>query len=322
MGSTVNEKIYVLHENEEWIQPLRLALGQRNLPHEAWHLDHGTVDFSAEPPEGVFYNRMSASSHTRGHRFAPELTAAVLAWLERHGRRVINGTAALRLELSKAAQIAALNAAGIPVPKTVAVVGEADLLERAQSYFPGSVILKPNRGGKGAGVRLFESWEALRAHVQSTDFDPPLDGVNLLQEAIISPERAITRAEFIGGRFYYALRVDTSEGFELCPADACELPAPGDSPAVAALPMFSVREGFEHPLLPALEKFLATNGIEIAGVEFITDADGKAYVYDINTNTNYNPAAESAAGVSGMMQMARFLGGELRSRTQQADAAD
>ena len=26
----------------------------------------------AVPPEGVFYNRMSASSHTRGHRHAPE----------------------------------------------------------------------------------------------------------------------------------------------------------------------------------------------------------------------------------------------------------
>ena len=30
------------------------------------------------PPQGVFYNRMSASSHTRGHRFAPEFTAVVL----------------------------------------------------------------------------------------------------------------------------------------------------------------------------------------------------------------------------------------------------
>jgi hypothetical protein len=27
-------------------------------------------------PEGVFYNRMSASSRARGHRYAAELTAA------------------------------------------------------------------------------------------------------------------------------------------------------------------------------------------------------------------------------------------------------
>ena len=31
----------------------------------------------------------------------------------------------------------------------------------------------------------------------------------------------ITRAEFVGGRFLYAVEVDTSSGFELCPADAC-----------------------------------------------------------------------------------------------------
>jgi hypothetical protein len=49
---------------------------------------------------------MIASSHTRGHRFAPEATAVLLAHLERHGRRVVNGSRALQLEVSKAAQYA------------------------------------------------------------------------------------------------------------------------------------------------------------------------------------------------------------------------
>ena len=44
---------------------------------------------------------MSASSHTRGHRYAAELTAAVLAWLKRHDRRVVDGSRALDLEISK-----------------------------------------------------------------------------------------------------------------------------------------------------------------------------------------------------------------------------
>ena len=33
--------------------------------------------------------------------------------------------------------------------------------------------------------------------------------------------------------------------------------------------------------------------------------------YDVNTNTNYNPAAEAKAGVSGMQAIARFLGRQL-----------
>jgi hypothetical protein len=42
---------------------------------------------------------------------------------------------------------------------------------------------------------------------------------------------------------------------------------------------------------------------------------GEIYTYDVNTNTNYNPDAEAAAGVYGMRAIAAYLGGELaRSR--------
>ena len=97
-------KVYVIHENAGWFEPLRAAFAERRLPYEEWFLDQGTLNLAEAPPEGVFYNRMSASSHTRGHRFAPEQTSVLLAWLERHGRRVVNGSRALWLELNKAAQ--------------------------------------------------------------------------------------------------------------------------------------------------------------------------------------------------------------------------
>jgi hypothetical protein len=74
------------------------------------------------PPEGIFYNRMSASSHTRGHRYAPEFAGVVLAWLKCHGRVVVNGERALQLELSKVAQYEALKAFGITTPDTIAVI--------------------------------------------------------------------------------------------------------------------------------------------------------------------------------------------------------
>jgi len=105
-------KIYVIHENDEWTIHLQDRLEELKLPFELWHLDQGQLDLSSEPPSGVFYNRISASSHTRDHRFAPEFTEAVLAWLERHKRSVINGSRALRLELSKVNQYMALNDAG------------------------------------------------------------------------------------------------------------------------------------------------------------------------------------------------------------------
>ena len=114
-------KIHVIHENDAWLAPLRAAFGAIGAPHEEWFLDRGLVDLTQRPPEGVFYNRMSASSHTRGHHYAPEYAAAVIEWLERHGRTVVNGRRALQLEVSKVAQYAALAVWGIPTPATVAV---------------------------------------------------------------------------------------------------------------------------------------------------------------------------------------------------------
>src|SRR5262245_27985009 len=215
-------QIHVIHENTAWLEPLAAALDAERLPWRDWFLDCGAFDLSRPPPEGVFYNRMSASSHTRDHRYAAELTAAVLAWLAGHGRRVVNGPRALDLEISKARQYAALEAAGIVVPKTVLVAGKDELAAALRRHFAGGpAILKPNRGGKGLGVRLFHSEAALGQYLDNAEYEAPVDGLHLLQQYIRAPAPLITRAEFIGGRFLYAVEVDTSEGFELCPADQC-----------------------------------------------------------------------------------------------------
>lgn len=70
--------VHVLHENSAWTAPLFAELDRLGVPYEDWYLDEGTVDPVARPPKGVFYNRMSASSHIRGHRFGPELTRHTL----------------------------------------------------------------------------------------------------------------------------------------------------------------------------------------------------------------------------------------------------
>jgi hypothetical protein len=287
-------------------------LDRQRLPWRDWFLDRGVFDLSRPPPEGVFYNRMSASSHTRDHRYAAELTAAVLAWLERHGRRVVNGGRALDLEISKARQYAALEAAGIRTPDTVVVAGKELLVDAARRHFGGGPsIVKPNRGGKGLGVRLFHSPGAIADYLESLDYEPPVDGLYLLQQYVRAPMPIITRSEFIGGRFMYAVEVDTSEGFELCPADACAVgdafcPSGDESRA-----KFTIIDDIDPALKQRYESFLAANAIAIAGIEFIADADGTIYTYDVNTNTNYNPEAEARAGRSGMAELARYLGGEL-----------
>ncbi|HEX5078751.1 MAG TPA: hypothetical protein VFV80_06325 [Geminicoccaceae bacterium] len=301
-------KIYVLHENAEWVVPLEAAFREQGLAHEFWFLEEGSVDLAAPPPDGVFYNRMSASSHTRGHRFAPELTHVVLNWLECSSRRVVNGSRALYLEISKAAQYAALERAGIRVPRTIAAVGRDRVLAAARR-FGEAFILKPNRGGKGLGVQLFSSINALAAFLEAPGEAAPIDGVWLVQEYVRPSAPFITRCEFIGGRFLYAVEVDASQGFELCPADVCAVDDAFCPTAPA--PRFRILDGFDHPVLDRYARFLAGNDIEVAGIELIRRADGTIVTYDVNTNTNYNAQAEAVAGRYGMRELARFLGREL-----------
>lgn len=309
-------KIYVLHENNEWTIHLERRLQELGLPYEMWHLDQGTLDLSSMPPEGVFYSRISASSHTRDHRFAPEFTEAVLAWLERHGRTVINGSRALRLEVSKANQYMALNIAGIPTPKTIAAVGKAQLIKAARDLGLTPFITKHNRAGKGQGVYLFESVEELEAYVSSDGFDEPVDGITLVQQYIKAPEPYIVRHEFIGGKFMYGVKVDTSKGFELCPADVCSIedqfcPTNSESVVSNSGPKFEILKDYKPEFIEPMEAFLSDNNIQVAGIEVITDESGRYYAYDVNTNTNYNSDAEAVAQQFGMLELAKYLGGLL-----------
>jgi hypothetical protein len=307
-------KIYVIHENNEWTVHLQNRLDEMQLPYELWHLDEGSLDLSTVPPPGVFYNRTSASSHTRDHRYAPEFAEAALAWLERHDRRVINGSRALRLEVSKVNQYMALNKVGIETPKTLVAVGRRHIVETAKQLGMDSFITKHNRAGKGQGVQLFRSIDALQDYVDGASFDEPVDGITLIQQYIEAPTPHIIRHEFIGGKFLYGVKVDTSEGFELCPADACavdEMFCPTDAGAEQAKAKFEILQDYRPEFIDRYERFLQANDVQVAGIEAIQDQHGKVYTYDVNTNTNYNSDAEAEAQRFGMLEMAKYLKREL-----------
>jgi hypothetical protein len=301
--------VHVIHENPEWFAAIGDALQAAGVPHEQWLLGEAAVDLSEAPPDGVYWSRMSASSHTRGHPYAKDQTRGVLAWLQAHGRRVVNGRAALELEMSKVDQLVALRAAGFDVPRTIAVAGTSELAAAARKL-PAPFVSKHNQGGKGLGVALHNSHEEFEGYLASPDYETPVDGITLLQEYLRAARPQITRAELVGGEFIYAITADTARGgFQLCPADACAIPAPGQAAGQADEPsLFALRAGFEHPVLARYEQFAAAAGIEIAGFEFIETTDGRLVTYDINTTTNYNAAIEAAAPRPALPAVAAFLG--------------
>ena len=319
-------KVHVLHENPDWFTPIGAALDAAAVPYEQWLIGDGMLDLDELPPEGVFWSRLSASSHTRDHPYAKDHARGVLGWLEAHQRRVVNGRRAVELEVSKVAQLTALRAAGFDVPRTLAVAGTADLAAAARKL-PVPFISKHNQGGKGLGVRLFATHDEFSAYTESPDYQAPVDGITLLQEYLPAAQPFITRVEIVGGAYVYAITADTARGgFELCPADACAVDAPAGpdteqpdaappganspiGPADAGPPsLFALREGFDHPIIDRYLSFARQHGVEIAGFEFIETPDGRMVTYDVNTTTNYNADIEAAAPRPALPAVAAFLG--------------
>ena len=295
--------IIVIHENKEWMPPFEEAFKALHLEYEFWYVPEMNLNFQDVPAEAVYYNRISASSHTRDHRYEPELALGILEWLERYSRTVVNGSRALDLEISKIRQYQELEKYKILTPKTFASVRVNEIVNGAdQIGFP--LISKHNRSGKGLGVYKFDNKIALKEFISSQSFESSPDGINLLQQYIYAPSNTIIRMEFVGSKFIYAVEVNTSEGFELCPADECQIDSncPTDTE-----PKFSILQDFEIKNLSAYEAFLADNDIGIAAIEIILDKDGVIWTYDVNTNTNYNSVAEELAKESAPLKIAKYL---------------
>ena len=312
-------KVYILYENEEWMPPLRRELKRAGLPYDEWFTHKGHFDLSEEPPKGIFLNRISPSSHTRNHEESISLTKELLVWLESHGRRVINGSQAFALETSKIRQYEALKIVGVKTPHTIIVSGGPGELQKAGSSIKLPFLTKHNCGGKGLGIRLFRSFGEFERYLDSSLYQHPVDSIWLLQEYIEAPKPYITRVEIVDGKFLYAIYADTTQGFELCPADTCEvkenrtLPTGEDEiDEVDRQSLFSLREDFDDPIVNKYIEYMRMNKVDVAGFEFIEKSSGEMITYDVNGTTNYSPSVEERHGLNGMAAIVNLLSRELK----------
>ena len=69
--------------------------------------------------------------------------------------------------------------------------------------------------------------------------------------------------------------------------------------------------GPHDPLVQAYIAYTRRHGLDVAGIEFVEDREGRRYTYDVNANSNYNATVESEHRLDGMGAIAALCAAEL-----------
>jgi len=201
------KKIAVYYEHPDWFRPLFAELKRREISFEKIDAAHHVYNPSENFGENIwlFFNRMSASAYLRGHANAIFYTRGLLASLEGKGVRVVNGYDAFQIETSKALQFALLDSLGIAYPNT-RVINSANQAVAAAKDLQFPVVVKPNIGGRGAGIIKFDSPEDLETAVEQNLIDLGIDSTALVQEFIPKKANISTASRRSAASFFTRLK--------------------------------------------------------------------------------------------------------------------
>jgi hypothetical protein len=267
---------------------------------------------------------MSPSAWNRDHGDQIFYTLGFLEHLESRGVKVINGFKAFSSELSKAGQLVLAESLGLPYPKA-RVIHRADQAPQAAEGLRWPIVVKPNIGGSGAGVKRFDGASQLRAAIAADPASPDalqfgLDSTALVQEFIPAEDAHIVRVEVLNGKFLYAIKVHiTGETFDLCPADICRTTTGTDlnraACAIDAPKSGITVEAFTPPAdaIADVELLMQHSGIDIGGVEYITDSrhapgePAQRYYYDINALSNFVADGPNVLGFDPFAKLVDWL---------------
>lgn len=313
-----NKKLGIYYEHPDWFRPLFAELDKRGVEYEKIDAVSHYFDPAANYGDefSLFFNRMSASAYLRGNGNAVLYTRGLLANLERQEVRVVNGREAFEIEISKVLQASLFAHLGLKYPKTRVVNSAAAIVKAAKGLtFP--IIVKPNIGGRGAGIVKFDTPDALANAVKDDLIDLGLDNTALVQEFVPKLGGHINRVETLGGKFLYAIKVyPQGENFNLCPAEICQVESQSGVSAVgeaciADAPKTGLRiEAFTPPdeIIHTVEQIVGEAKIDVGGVEYMTDErTGDVLFYDINALSNFVADAVNLVGFDPHERLVDFL---------------
>jgi glutathione synthase/RimK-type ligase-like ATP-grasp enzyme len=320
----MNKKpIAVYYEHPDWFRPLFAELEKREMPFEK--IDAASHFYNPKEAKNysLFFNRMSASAYLRGHGNAVFYTLGLLASLEKQGVRVVNGYEAFQIETSKALQLALFESLGIKFPET-RIINSAEQTVAAAKDLRFPIVVKPNIGGRGAGIIKFDTLRDLETAIEQNLIDLGIDSTALVQE--FAPKRGehINRVETLGGTFLYAIKIyPQGESFNLCPAEICQIEEAQENSGIQAIGEMCLTdapksglliERFEPPqeIIETVERIVKAGQIDVGGVEYLVDQrTGDALFYDINALSNFVADAVNLIGFDPHEKLVDFLEQEI-----------
>jgi len=304
--------LVVLFEHPEWQKPLWAALEQRGVRYAPFDLKRAAFNPDAVPEAPLYFNQASPSAYVRGNARAVPLALSLMRALEMAGARVLNGSKAFLLEISKSAQAALFQKLWIPHPRSLAFNDPDAALELWDAGWP--ALLKPEQGGSGARMFLLNSADELRRLLRDQPSLWAPDNLLLLQEYFpVDPARGIVRMEFLGGKLLYAMRVVSNGAFNLCPSETCN--PEGAAPTQCAAPRQAPSRPVEfHPYrdvpyaaVETGERIMAAGGLDVGGIEYLDAPDGRRIFYDVNANSNLRAPIGRAFGFDPFERVVDYL---------------
>lgn len=271
----------ILYEHPDWFRPLFAALDRRGVAWEAIKLtDHRFDPADRTVPAPVVLSRVAMSGFLRDPEHGIFYAQSLLAHWRANGARVLNGPEVLAVDSSKARQLSLIAGLGLAIPETRVVHRREEILAAAEGMtYP--LVLKVNIGGSGAGIVRYDDPAALEEAVAERFLPESVDRVLLVQDYVPAEDGRILRLETLGGRFLYAIEVETGGSFDLCPAEACVAAAGRETVRMAAIDPGPV-------LVEAAERIAQAVGLDVGGIEVVIDArDGVPRFYDINALSNF-----------------------------------
>jgi len=327
---TPEKPIAVYYEQQSWFVPLFNQLDARGVNWRRVDARNHSYDPAATPDYSLLFNRMSPSAWQRGMGHGIFYTLGYLKHLEEKDVRVVNGSKAFAHEISKAGQLTNLDALGLDYPKARVVNHISQVLDAAEAIgYP--LVVKPNIGGSGAGIERFDESSQLKQAVQENRLHFGLDSTALVQECFEPRGGVITRVEVLGGKYLYAIKIQTEgKTYNLCPGDICQSTAGEELERRPGCPIDAVKnglkvEGYTPPreVVESAERIMHLAGVEVGGVEYVVDdRSGRLLYYDVNALSNFVADPERVIGFNPYGRLADYLISEAKLHLQKTAGQD